>query len=267
MTESETKRVLIWGKTYPELSSHHTETVCTGGVLEDGRPIRLYPVPLRYLEQGKNYSLYSIIEVRAHRTSRDNRPESHKIDPGTLRVVGHIATDTQEWAERRRWLWRDTSWHFDSVDQLEAARQATDASIGLIQPGQIDRVYLKRKPDKARREHAEKWEAVTSQVDMFLPEYKALEFLPYEIRLQWRCAVRCSQCSSSAHDYMVLDWGLLELARRDGDWEAARLKLETISNLAVYDFRIFVGNFFLHQQTFGAIGLWYPKRRDQFGLL
>ena len=33
-------RVLIWGKTYPELSNKYTETVCTGGVLEDGRPIR-----------------------------------------------------------------------------------------------------------------------------------------------------------------------------------------------------------------------------------
>ena len=58
----------------------------------------------------------------------------------------------------------------------------------------------------------------------------------------------------------------LELARRDGDWEKARKKLETISTLAGYDFRLFIGNFFLHQQTWGVIGLWYPKRRAQQSL-
>jgi hypothetical protein len=36
--------------TIPELSLKYTETVCTGGVLENGRPIRLYPIPYRYLE-------------------------------------------------------------------------------------------------------------------------------------------------------------------------------------------------------------------------
>lgn len=36
-------RVLIWTKTYPELSTRYIETVCTAGVLEDGSPVR--PVP------------------------------------------------------------------------------------------------------------------------------------------------------------------------------------------------------------------------------
>src|SRR6266567_8148955 len=34
----EEKKILIWGKTYPELSIKHLETVCTGGVTEDGAP-------------------------------------------------------------------------------------------------------------------------------------------------------------------------------------------------------------------------------------
>jgi hypothetical protein len=28
-------------------------------------------------------------------------------------------------------------------------------------------------------------------------------------------------------------------------------------------FRLFIGNFFLHQKTWGVIGLWYPKRQAQ----
>lgn len=53
------KRVLIWGETYPELSSKYRETVCTGGCLEDGRPVRIYPVPFRYLEGDSRYKMYS----------------------------------------------------------------------------------------------------------------------------------------------------------------------------------------------------------------
>jgi hypothetical protein len=138
--------------------------------------------------------------------------------------------------------------------------------MGLIRPGAVERCYLKPKTSAARWEFEAKWAAVTSQKDFFLPEYKDLEFLTHEIRLVWRCAVPCELCARKPHDMMVLDWGLLELARRDGDWEKARQKLETISNLVTHDFRLFIGNFFLHQGTWGVIGLWYPKRQAQQSL-
>ncbi len=43
------RKILIWGKTYPELSKKYIETVCTAGVLESGKPVRLYPITYRYL--------------------------------------------------------------------------------------------------------------------------------------------------------------------------------------------------------------------------
>lgn len=122
MTESELLRVLIWGKTYPELSSKHTETVCTGAVDERGRPIRLYPVPLRYLQGAQQYSIGDVVEVRARRNPKDNRPESYRIDPDSLAIVRRVPTDQQEWAGRREWVFRETSWHFESLGQLDAAR-------------------------------------------------------------------------------------------------------------------------------------------------
>lgn len=39
------QKPLTWGKTYPELSSKHAQTVCTGAVDAEGRSIRLCPVP------------------------------------------------------------------------------------------------------------------------------------------------------------------------------------------------------------------------------
>jgi hypothetical protein len=267
MGQSELLCVLIWGKTYPELSSKHTETVCTGAVDERGRPIRLYPVPLRYLGSEKSYRIGDVVEVRAERNQKDNRPESHRIDPASLKVIRNIPTDQDEWAGRAEWINRDRSWHYESIADLEKARLRDASSIGLVRPGAIERVYLRPKRASARREFEDKWATVTAQRDFFLPEYKELEFLEQEIRIAWRCAVACDTCRTKPHEMTVLDWGLLELARRDGNWEKARQKLESISNLATHDFRLFIGNFFLHQHIWGVIGLWYPKRQAQQRLL
>jgi hypothetical protein len=65
---------------------------------------------------------------------------------------------------------------------------------------------------------------------------------------------------------MILDWGLLELGRRDGE-EKALARMTALSDLREYDLRFYMGNFFLHQQNFGVIGLWYPKHQPQLGLL
>lgn len=267
MSDTTLHRLLIWGKTYPELSSRHAETVCTGAVDVHGRPVRLYPVPLRYLEGDRQYRLYDIVEVQASRNTRDPRPESHKIVPDSLRVVGRIPPDDQEWAGRQEWVCRDPSWLYDGLGELDAARLRDNTSMGLVRPGVIERVYIEPKRPEARREFEAKWASVTAQADLFLPEYKDLEFLTHEIRIAWRCANLCEVCTRKPHDMLVLDWGLLELARRQGDWEQARVKLETISNLVTHDFRLFIGNFRLHPQTWGVIGLWYPKRQAQQRLL
>ena len=72
MATMERKRILIWGKTRPELSRSYHETVCTGGVLADTRRlIRLYPIPLRYLEDDKVFRKYQWIEADIVKSDRD----------------------------------------------------------------------------------------------------------------------------------------------------------------------------------------------------
>src|SRR5687767_8251710 len=127
---------VIFGKTYPEPSRRYYETVCTGALrLTDGRPIRLYPVPLRYMRDENKYKLWDIIEVAVDRSKNDQRPESFKIDPEGLRCVGHIPTDSQGWAERRAIIDRSKDWHYAGVADLKAANKAHKTSIGLVTPG------------------------------------------------------------------------------------------------------------------------------------
>jgi hypothetical protein len=116
------------------------------------------------------------------------------------------------------------------------------------------------------RSFEEKWQKVSSQGDLFRSEYKELGFLPYDVKLTWRCSEGCSECRNRPHDMKVLDWGLLELGRRDG-WEQAKERMATLSDLSRYDFRLFMGNFRNHLKTFGVIGMWYPKIPEQPSLL
>src|SRR5947209_14202160 len=95
----EPKKILIWGKTYPELSIKHLETVCTGGVTEDGCPIRLYPIPYRYLGGEEQFRQYQWITARVARNYADPRPESHRIDCETIDIGDAIAPDEYGWAD------------------------------------------------------------------------------------------------------------------------------------------------------------------------
>jgi hypothetical protein len=262
----QTLRVLIWGKTYPELSKRYTETVCTGGVREDGTPIRLYPVPLRYLDGGQQYQLYDWIDVPAQRSQSDPRPESFRVASDHITRVAHLSTDRGSWRTRHDLIFRNPSWHFGSVAELKRAEEEARRSMGLVAPRSIEDVRLVRKTASARREYEDKMRGIQAQADMFRPEYKELEFLEFDVQLRWRCIEPCPECSRRPHHMKVLDWGLLELGRREG-WEKARAKLEEISNLQTHDFRLFLGNFRLHPKNFGIIGLWYPKRPSQLDLL
>ena len=65
----------------------------------------------------------------------------------------------------------------------------------------------------------------------------------------------------------VLDWGLLELARKTGDPENAASRLRDLTNPREHDFKLFMGSFRLRPYQFGIIGLWYPKLGEQLELL
>lgn len=261
-----TERVLIWGKTYPELSTTYAETVCTAGVRKDGTPVRLYPVPLRYLESG--YSLYDWIEAPICKSGRDNRPESFKVDAAKIQTVSSIPTDESGWAGRAEYVFKDPSWQFENVGALKAAQQETGRSLGIVTPGAIEGVHIAYKAKDDEKRHKEKMKAIQDQQSLFLEEFKELAFRPFDVKLRWRCAGGCPECSNQPHDMKVLDWGLLELSRKNG-WDPAPAKdrLEKLAGSGNYDFKLFLGNLKKHRASFLPVAIWYPKRQLQTRLL
>ena len=191
----------------------YRETVCTGACDEAGHPIRLYPVPLRYLPSGDQYKLWDWIEVPLEKNSADARPESFRlIDQTKIRRVGHLDTEpVKSWGARHNVIFRDPAWHFGCVQDLVAAEADRKTSLGVIKVGAIEKVSLQARSAAERREHDEKLKDLASQSDLFGYEQIDLEFFPYRIKVNWHCERMTGPNACPGHTMIVLDWGLGEL--------------------------------------------------------
>jgi hypothetical protein len=253
-------RILIWGKTYPELSTRHRETVCTGGCMEDGTPVRLYPVDFRYLVGEGQYRLYDWIDIPIARSTRDPRPESYKVRADQISIGEHVGT-SDGWAARRTTIFRDRSWHYGCLEELRAKQKTERRSLGVVPVGSIDKVELVKRAAPDKQEHLRKLDGLQSSGDLFGVDARDLAYIPFRVRLYWHCA---GGSSCPGHSASILDWGLLELGRREGA-EKALQKLRELTNLDRYDLHLFMGNLFTRQHTFSCIGLWYPLRAGARG--
>src|SRR4051812_41780402 len=97
-----TKRVLIVVKTYPTPAQKGVEVSCTAGVTWEREWIRLFPVPFRFLEEGKQFARYQWIDVQARRARNDARPESHNLNDASIQIVKSVPS----WGEREQILAR-----------------------------------------------------------------------------------------------------------------------------------------------------------------
>jgi hypothetical protein len=261
------QKILIWGKTYPELSKQYIETVCTAGVLESGTPVRLYPITYRYLND-EQFKLYQWIIAGIQKNPNDTRPESYKIDCDSIQVGEPLPTTQDEWGKRAEFMFRDKSWQFESAEALQQSQKKDRTSIGVVTPREITKVEVIERSEEDARSCEQKFEdlkktvdAQRAQIQMFEdaipPEMKKLEFLKSRVVVSWLC--KGSGCTG--HNMQVLDWGLCELQRREGS-EAAVNRMKELCKLETYDLKFFLGNLFQYPGSFMIVGLWYPKRRD-----
>jgi len=261
-TEFETKRILIWGKTYPELSQTYGETVCTAGCLESGRPVRIYPVPFRLLGDYEQYRLYQWIRAPIKKSDDDPRPESYRIDVDAIEL-GRVVTTDPGWMARRQIIEKVDTWHFDSVRTLKNAQQQSGQSLGVVPVAKVNRVYIEERGSDKETEYMQKLQAIQAQTDLFREETPPhLQFQKHRVRVEWMCGLPGAPHSDcTGHDMTILDWGLGELARREGP-EKARQKMESISDTQRHDLKFFLGNMLAYPSSFTIVGLWYPKRQD-----
>lgn len=262
---SRSERILILAKTYPSPSAQYVETSCVAGITRDGSMRRLYPVPFRMIEEGKQFKKWQWIDVRVEKATKDHRPESHKVYVDTINCSDVIDT-RKEWAFR--WEWLDKIPAFDSIDAIESKRQEDGLSIALLRPKKLIALEItKARNQDWTDEEKEKLMREQMQGNLFSEaeakrQVKELRKVPFDFHYRYVCDTPEGE---KEHKHKIVDWeagALFWNCRRSHGvaWEAPfRAKLE--EQFAGKDLMFLMGNQHRFQDQWLIISLIYPPRR------
>ncbi len=268
-------RVLITVKTYPLPSRSYTELVCTAGLLDGEKWIRMYPIPYRFLQDQQKYPKYSWVELNLTRNTSDFRPESYSPKLGVdepINVFEHIGT-ANEWAARKSYVLKEV---FTSMSELiELAKDSNQRkSLATLKPSRIVDFVI----EEDEREWKQEWQDQLKQFNMFeLPtqhgQKKVVKKLPYKFSYRF-----FSEGDKEPRKMMIEDWEIGALFwkclyQKDGDEQAALdlVKQKYLEEFAGKDLYLFVGTTKLFHNVapnpFVIIGVFYPPKTQQPALL
>jgi hypothetical protein len=77
------------------------EVSCTGGITEDGKWMRLFPMPYRFLRPDQQFHKYQWIEAKIIKASSDGRPESYHIDRDSTKIASETLSTINAWQKRK----------------------------------------------------------------------------------------------------------------------------------------------------------------------
>lgn len=199
------EKVLIAVKTYPVISESYTELACTAGFREDGSWIRLYPVPFRLLDQDKRYEKYQWVEVDIARSTKDPRPESHKIvNVDNMTLLNKIDTGKKrDWNERRR-LILGRNKIYKNKKEIIAKAHANELSLVIFKPAKIvDFVIEDAEPDWPQ----DKLQSIQDKLKQgnFFDEQNLSDFQPVR-KLPHKFSYRFLDDEGIESKLMIEDW-------------------------------------------------------------
>lgn len=262
-------KVLITVKTYPTISKKYDELVCTAGFTEDGRWIRLYPIPFRTLDYVNKYKKYDWVEIDLTKNTSDFRPESYRpvnIEvENPIKVVGHIET-TNNWQARKEIVLNKVYEDMELLIQ-EAKDRSICTSLAVFKPKIIrDFIWkeVEREWDKSKIEQLK-------QMNMFedKSQFEVVKKLPYKFSYIFE------GIDGQERNMMIEDWevGALfwnSIRRHNGN---EKLACEDVKKKYYEDFAktkdlyFYLGTTQLHHLTgrnpFVIIGTFHPKKELQ----
>jgi len=272
-------KVLLTVTTYPLPSKTYDELVCTAGLLEDGRWIRIYPVPLTLLMDLKTRKLrdslkYTWVELELERRRKDFRPESHSPkykDLSDLKVLDHLDT-AGDWELRKQVCLKKV---YTRMEQLLAdSKPPASVSLAAYQPKRIIDLVI----EASDEDWAPMYHELRKQTDLFAPDDQ-VEPKDLIKKIPWKFSYRFEDETGKVRKLMIEDWeiGALYwncLARSNGNEdEALRLVRKKYEEefLTKCEVTLFLGTTLaFHAKNapnpFVIIGVFYPRKRDQLKL-
>ena len=251
------ERVLIVVRTYPTPSQKDIEVSCTAGITSDGKWIRLFPVPYRFMDPDKRFAKYQEIECLVHKAS-DHRPESYRLNTDSIKILGAPLPTAEGWKARG-----------ERLEELEAhcmccVRDRRDRdhapTLGFFIPGEITKLELEattaawNDAQLAKLRQNSLWQNAPSN---------ELVKIPYNFKYHYRCPHdRCN-----GHEQSCTDWEMgaafLSWTRKySGDWEAKFRQRFEHEMMERNDTGFYVGTLSNHPASWQIVGLWYPRKTD-----
>jgi hypothetical protein len=265
---------LVTVKTYPKPSSKYDELVCTAGLLEGDKWIRIYPVPFRFLTNNQQYPKYSWVIINVVRNTKDFRPESYRPTLGLDEefIVEKSIGTKDAWAARKSFILKEV---FENMSELiELAKGEQCKSLATIKPKEITRFEI----EETSREWKESWREYylqTSFLDLTVTggakQRAPIRKVPYNYYYKFLTEGDNSPRKLKIEDWEIgaLFWNCLE--RTDGDEESANelvRKKYYDEFVKKKDLYLFVGTTLEHHKKrarnpFMIIGVFYPPKSDQ----
>ncbi len=246
-------RVLVTARTYPVPARKGIEVSCTGGITDDGRWIRLFPVPYRFLTDDKRFRKYQWIEARVQKSS-DHRPESFRLDPDSIRIASDPLPTADGWRARKEIV---TKLQSPSLCWLQAERDRYHTpTLGFFKPREITRLIIE--PVNAEWTPTELARLRQESLFQTAPA-RELEKLPYTFKYRFVC----HDAACNGHTLSCTDWEMGQSYRKwsrhyGAEWEAKFRQKYERDMIERFDTHFFVGTVHQHPNRWIIVGLFYP---------
>lgn len=267
------KKILITVTTYPLPSRSYDELVCTAGFLEDGTWIRIYPIPLSFLNQIKKdtgFKKYTWIELEVKKRTDDFRPESHSpINYNFKRI--NVLDSSNFWAERKKICLQNV--YTNKSKLIEDSKEPRNISLATFKPSKITGFEFV----DDEKEWKDEWKELRKQTDLFAeiesnPE-KLIPKVPYKFYYIFE------DDEGVPSKLMIEDWEIFQLywncLKDSNNDQGIALQKVREKYFDVFtkenDIYLFLGTTMQwHRRRatnpFVIIGIFYPKIKTQYSL-
>lgn len=241
---SKREKILVLVKTYPAVSAKYDELVCTAGMTEDGRWIRLYPIPFRKLELEKRYRKYQWIELEITKNASDPRPESYRPVHMCEDVTFHGAIGTEDgWRARKEVVLRNV---YEDMDRLIAENKSdAGVSLAVFKPKRVVDFTIEAADRAWDAKRLKAIEARAAQLNLFGGEespFTLVRKLPFVFRYTFE-DVRGRQSTLMIEDWEIgsLFWNCLKKAGGDEAIACKKVREKYFDYFRTYDLHFFLG--------------------------
>lgn len=204
----------VFVKAAPERSQKYGETVCTAGILDDGRLIRLYPIKIDEYWK-KDIPKYRRVRIAAIPSDEPaGRPESHKVQTGLQPIDSPLRASPTPWTERMDLLGKAVN--PQGMQGLRDLQKQHGTSLGIVKVKELRDFYITAPLDEVVEQSDYRVSPQKTITGEAIMEGSRIDKVKHVFRFTWLCEGSC--CGPEAkgrgyHDTTCEDWELFESFR------------------------------------------------------